>query len=360
MAAQIDPAFWRGRRVFVTGNTGFKGSWLSLWLKELGANIRGYALVPESEPNLFTLARVGDGVPTTFGDVRDLAILEAAMAEALPSIVLHLASQPLVRRSLREPVETYATNVMGTVHVLDAIRRTPSVEAVVVVTSDKCYENDERPRAFREDEAMGGADPYSSSKGCAELVTAAYRSTYFSAGGPPHVASARAGNVIGGGDWSADRLVPDVVRAHEKGEPLKLRFPDAVRPWQHVLDALSGYLVLAQGLHRDRALAQAWNFGPDAASLVTVSSLADRLLAALGDRVRWERDGIPAEHEAITLMLDSKKARTLLEWQPRLSCERAVEWTADWYRAWSEGRPAHETTLEQIRAYGALHPVPAR
>ncbi|HXP94016.1 MAG TPA: CDP-glucose 4,6-dehydratase [Candidatus Binatia bacterium] len=347
-SAQIDASFWRDRAVFITGNTGFKGSWLSLWLSELGAAVSGYALEPDTEPSLFAIAGVGDVAETTIGDVRDLGALERSMKAAEPSVAFHLASQPLVRRGLREPVETYSTNVMGTVHFLEAVRRTPSIEAVVVVTSDKCYDNDERSRAFSETEPMGGADPYSSSKGCAELVTAAYRTSYFSDRGTPHVASARAGNVIGGGDWSEDRIVPDIIRAHALGQAVKLRFPDAVRPWQHILDALCGYLVLAQRLHTERAYAEAWNFGPDEDSVVTVSEIAERMSAALGSGARWEIDAQPAAREASTLCLDSSKAKSRLGWRPQLTCERAVEWTAEWYRLWREGLPAKRTTLAQI------------
>jgi CDP-glucose 4,6-dehydratase len=349
---EIDPSFWHKRRVFVTGNTGFKGSWLTLWLAELGANVSGYALPPDSEPNLYTLASVTEAAATTFGDVRDARALERALNAAKPSVVFHLASQPLLLRGLREPVETYATNVMGTVHLLDAARRTPGVEAVVVVTSDKCYANDEAGQAFVEDEPMGGADPYSNSKGCAELVTAAYRSTYFSEDSSARVASARAGNVIGGGDWSADRLVPDVIRAYQFGTALRLRNPNAVRPWQHVLDALSGYLLLAQGVQRDRAFAEAWNFGPDADSVVTVGELALGVQGALGETTPWEVVPQP-EHEASTLNLDSSKAKARLGWRPRLSCRAAVEWTAAWYRAWHEGRAVRALTLEQITNYSA-------
>lgn len=353
----VNPSFWRGKRVLVTGHTGFKGSWLSLWLQELGAEVIGFALAPGTEPSLFELARVAEGMESVLGDVRDLEHLERTVRDHRPEVVIHMAAQSLVRYSYDHPVETYATNVMGTVHVLEAVRRIGGVRAVVCVTSDKCYENAETDRPYREDDPMGGFDPYSSSKGCDELVVAAYRRSFF----PPSrlsqhgtaVASARAGNVIGGGDWSPDRLVVDVVDAFLEGRTARIRFPDAVRPWQHVADPLVGYMMLAERLWHDGApFAEAWNFGPDTTGIATVGTLVERLADLWGEGARWTTDGEEHPHEAKLLMLDAAKARDRLAWKPKLALDDALAWTVEWYRSYSDGTDVRSLTRRQIAAHG--------
>ncbi|HET9275464.1 MAG TPA: CDP-glucose 4,6-dehydratase [Gemmatimonadales bacterium] len=358
MSGQVDPAFWRGRRVFLTGHTGFKGAWLALWLERLGARVTGYALPPEEgRPSLFEAAGIAGGIDSRFGDIRDVDALSAAMRAAEPDVVLHLAAQALVRRSYAEPLATYATNVMGTAHLLEACRSLPSVRAVVVVTSDKCYENREWPHAYREPDPMGGHDPYSSSKGCAELVTAAYRASFFGRPDAPAIASARAGNVIGGGDWAEDRLVPDLIRGLGRNEPVPIRSPGATRPWQHVLEPLRGYLVLAERLVSDpRGAAEAWNFGPNDRSVVTVRVLAEavaREWGGGGGDLRFGTGG-DALHEATFLGLDWGKARARLGWSPLLGLEEAVEMTVGWYRRQHE-QPARarELCLTQIDDYAS-------
>ncbi|HET7233281.1 MAG TPA: CDP-glucose 4,6-dehydratase [Longimicrobium sp.] len=345
------PEFWRGRRVLVTGHTGFKGSWLSLWLQRMGAQVTGYALAPDTTPSLFELARVEEGMDSVTGDVRDLDALAAAFAHARPEVVFHLAAQSLVRASYQDPVGTYATNVMGTVNVLEAARRAGGVRAVVVVTSDKCYENREWVWGYRENEAMGGHDPYSSSKGCAELVTAAYRSSFFGADIGTSVGSVRAGNVIGGGDWAPDRLVPDAMRAFGAGEPLVVRNPRSIRPWQHVLEPLAGYLLLGERLCADPQAAEGWNFGSEHDDSRPVGWVADRLAGLWGDGARWEQDPGTHPHEARSLRLDSAKARDRLGWAPRLPIGAALEWTVEWYRAAAGGADARALTEAQIQRY---------
>ncbi|MBK7137199.1 MAG: CDP-glucose 4,6-dehydratase [Rhodocyclales bacterium] len=349
----VNPAFWRGRRVFLTGHTGFKGGWLSLWLAELGAEVHGYALAPPTEPNLFTTAGVEKRLAaSTLADIRDAAKLEQAMQAARPEVVLHLAAQPLVRQSYAEPVETFAVNVMGTVNLLEAVRRTPGVKAVVNVTTDKCYENREWVWPYRENEALGGHDPYSSSKACSELVTAAWRRSFLDAAGV-QLASARAGNVIGGGDWAADRLLPDFLRSLDAGKPLVVRSPQATRPWQHVLEPLSGYRMLAERLCTEgAAFTEAWNFGPDEADTRPVQWIVEALCARMPGAA-WQRDASPQPHEAHTLRLDSAKAHARLGWQPRWNLQRALEATLDWHQAWKAGTDMADFSLRQIRAYEA-------
>lgn len=361
----LDPAFWANRRVFLTGHTGFKGGWLALWLGAMSVEVTGYALPAPSTPSLFELAGVEAALTHVHGDVRDLAGLRAAMKKANPEIVIHMAAQALVRASYRDPVENYATNVMGTVHVLEAVRHTESVRAALIVTSDKCYENREWPWAYREDEAFGGFDPYSNSKGCAELVTAAYRTSFFHpqsyATHGVAVASARAGNVVGGGDWAQDRLIPDAARAFLKGEALQVRNPGAIRPWQHVLDPLHGYLVLAQALvNHGAAFAQGWNFGPGEASEQPVRGVLD-LFAAHWPGARWQVTGEAASlHEAHYLRLDCGKARQLLNWRPVYDLKETLSETAAWYQAYGAGgQPMGEVTRRQIAAFMARLPVRA-
>ena len=352
----VNSSFWAGRRVFVTGHTGFKGGWLSLWLQDLGAEVTGYALSPPTQPSLFEVSRVGEGIRSIIADVRDPGSLLIAMTEAAPEVVFHLAAQPLVREAYRNPVETYATNVMGTVHLLEAVRQTPDVRAVVNVTSDKCYENREWLWGYRENEPMGGRDPYSNSKGCSELVTTAWRDSFFNpARHEEHgvaLASARAGNVIGGGDCAEERLVPDLLRAFEQGRSAVIRYPDAVRPWQHVLEPVSGYLRLAERLvEAGPAHAEAWNFGPDDAAAVQVRLLADHLCQAWGHGAVWHHEAGEHLHEATMLRLDSTKARTRLNWCPRWPLAKALEATVDWHRAYLAGDDCRAKTLDQIREY---------
>lgn len=353
MEALVNPA-WAGRRVLVTGDTGFKGSWLSLWLAAMGARVTGFALPPPSEPSLFEVAGIGELIDHVAGDVRDLAAVCAAVERARPEVVFHLAAQPLVRLSYSEPVETYAVNVMGTVHLLEAVRQSGGVKAVVCVTSDKCYENREWTWPYRESDAMGGHDPYSSSKGAAELVVSAWRRSYWQNEGPA-LASVRAGNVIGGGDWAADRLVPDLVRAFEAGAAPLVRSPDSVRPWQHVLGALHGYLLLAERLLAgERHLADGWNFGPSDDDARPVRWIVERMRAAWGEgALPSDADSGPRPHEAGLLRLDSSKARAELGWRPALDLGDAIEWIVQWHQAVARGEDARAVTLRQIGRYSA-------
>jgi len=353
---EVNPAFWMGKCVLLTGHTGFKGSWLSLWLQSMGVQVVGYALAPPTKPSLFEVAGVGKGMTSIIGDVRDLEHLRNVFAKHRPEIVIHMAAQPLVRYSYIEPVETYSTNVMGTVNLLEAVRGTDSIKALVNVTSDKCYENREWIWGYRENEAMGGYDPYSSSKGCAELVTAAYRDSYFH---PEKykmhglaIASARAGNVIGGGDWADDRLVPDIMRSITHGKPVIVRNPHAIRPWQHVLEPLSGYLVLARKLYEGGVTyAEGWNFGPNEEDAKPVQWIVEKLTQAWGGGASWVLDGGDHPHEAQYLKLDCSKAKMRLDWHPRWHLEDALGAITDWHRAQRDGKDMRELTLRQIGAY---------
>ncbi len=351
--------FWSGKRVLVTGHTGFKGSWLVLWLHALGARVTGYALQPPTDPALWNSLILSEPFRSEIADIRDAERLVHLFRQVQPKLVFHLAAQSLVRPSYEDPVATYATNVMGTLNVLEAVRRTGGVRAVVNVTSDKCYENREWHRGYREDDAMGGYDPYSSSKGCAELLTAAYRNSFFN---PERhdthgvsLASARGGNVVGGGDWAQDRLVPDVMRAALRGQPARIRNPSAVRPWQHVLDPLHGYLILAERLWRNGAeFAGGWNFGPAEEDAVPVRKVADQLVSRWGNGAGWIADPGPHPHEAHYLYLDCSKARSLLGWRPRLAFADALAWTVDWYRGYGRKADLKAICLEQIRRFEGL------
>lgn len=345
---------WRGRRVFITGHTGFKGSWLALWLADLGAEVTGYSLAPPTEPSLFDQARVAGVLHRDIrGDVRDLPALQAAVAEANPEMVFHLAAQPLVRYSYAEPVETYATNVMGTVHLLEACRTVEGLRGVVCITSDKCYENREWVWPYRENDPMGGHDPYSSSKGAAELVIAAYRRSFFHHDGAPGIASVRAGNVIGGGDWALDRLVPDIVRALEAGKRPLIRAPASVRPWQHVLEALGGYLMIAERLMAgDTAAAAGWNFGPADDDTQPVGWIVEQMLAAWGAE-GWDRPDGAQPHEAKLLKLDCSKARNELGWRPAMGLGEALTKVTEWHKAVAGGEDARAVCTAQLNDYRA-------
>ena len=358
-----DPAFWAGRRVLITGHSGFKGAWLSLWLKHMGASVTGLSAgAPSagapSEPSMHALTRVAEGIEEVDTDVRSFEAVRDAVEGCRPEVVLHLAAQPFVRRSLRDPRTTYEINVMGTVNVLEAVRGAEGVRAVVAVTSDKAYDNRGTGRAFVEDDAKGGADPYSSSKGCAELVVDAYLRSYFGPGAPaaPRVGAARAGNVIGGGDRGEDRLVPDLVRAAQAGEPLRIRNPDAVRPWQHVLEPLSGYLTLAQALVDDPVAQGGWNFGPPAGAAPTVGELAARLAALWPGEVEVVHEREARSREAASLALDSTKARERLGWASRWGLDQTLRAIVEWHAAEARGEDLRAVTLAQIERYEAARP----
>lgn len=347
----LNSPWWAGRKVLLTGHTGFKGGWLALWLQALGATVRGFALPASTQPSLWSEAALADRVPGDFADIRNAQAIAQAVQEFQPELVLHLAAQPLVRESYRTPADTYATNVMGTVNLLEGVRQCPSVRAVLVITTDKCYENREWLWPYREQDSLGGFDPYSSSKACAELVCSAYRDSFLSQTGIA-LATARAGNVIGGGDWSPDRLIPDIFRAWQRGEELVLRYPQATRPWQHVLEPLAGYLTLAQALlHDGERYAEAWNFGPDANSVATVETIVRQLAERWPSPVNWRVDAGEKPHEASLLALDSSKARLVLGWQPRWTLREALERTLEWHLAWQKGHDMYRFTREQIAIY---------
>jgi CDP-glucose 4,6-dehydratase len=351
--------FWKGKQVLVTGHTGFKGSWLVLWLQALGSEVIGYSLPPPTQPSLFELARVSERMISITGDIRDFELLQKVIAENKPEVVIHLAAQSVVRSSYDNPIETYSTNVMGTVNLLEAIRQLELPCVVVNVTSDKCYENKNWIWGYRENEPLGGHDPYSSSKACAELVTSAFRESYFRNGGskPPKVlvASGRAGNVIGGGDWTKDQLVPDTMRAFISGQPVRIRSPYAVRPWQFVLEPLCGYLSLAEHLcSHGGEFSEAWNFGPHEGDMKPVAWIAENISTLWRNGARWELDASTHPHEAQLLKLDSSKARSKLGWSPKLRLIQTIEWVVEWYKAYQEGKDLRAVTTAQIDRYENL------
>jgi CDP-glucose 4,6-dehydratase len=355
----MNPAFWKGKRVLLTGHTGFKGSWLSLWLQSIGAQVVGYALPPPTNPSLFDVAGVGKGMTSVIGDIRDLGKLQAVFAEHKPEIVIHMAAQPLVRYSYQNPVETYSINVMGTVHLLEAVRTCPGVKAVVNITTDKCYENREWVWGYRENEPMGGHDPYSNSKGCAELVSSSYRSSFFNANNHGQhgvaLATGRAGNVIGGGDWAQDRLIPDILGAFELGKRVLIRNPHSVRPWQHVLEPLRGYLTLAECLfEHGPAFAEGWNFGPNDEDARPVAWIVAQMAAMWAEDAQWQFDDGENPHEANYLKLDISKARSRLGWHPALHLNDALKLVIDWSKQRQAGADMRQVTLGQIHAYHAL------
>jgi len=344
--------FWHNKKVFITGHTGFKGSWLCLWLHFLGAKVTGYALKPPTEPSLFKLCKIDKLVRSIIGDVRNLKLLKKVMISAKPEIVIHMAAQPLVRQSYRDPVETYAVNVMGTVNVLEAVRSCKSVKAVINVTTDKIYENKERSTGYKESEPLGGYDPYSSSKACSELVTSAYRNSFLKNG--TAVATARAGNVIGGGDWGTDRLVPDFIKAILKGNKIRIRNPKAIRPWQYVLDPLNGYLILAQKLYKNgQKYAEPWNFGPDDRDAKTVEWLIKRLCSKWGGNASYAIDNKKHPHETQTLKLDSSKAKARLKWKTKMHLENAVDKVIEWTKEYKEKKDLRRVCMDQIKEYMA-------
>ena len=350
--AQIEKEFWSGKRVFITGHTGFKGSWLCLWLQSLGSHVKGYSLEPPTTPALFNEASVDDEMESEIGDIRDLASVTKSMVTFNPDVLIHMAAQPLVRLSYSNPVETYSTNVMGTVHVLEAARECSNLRSIVIVTTDKCYENKEWEWGYRENESMGGYDPYSNSKGCVELVTSAYRQSFFSDANGPQLASARAGNVIGGGDWAVDRLIPDAIKAFEKKQPVIVRNPQAIRPWQHVLEPISGYLILAEQLYKNtHSFAEGWNFGPKDEDARSVEWILNKMTQLWGEEASWQLDIKSHPHEANYLKLDISKAKNKLNWQPTWGLSYTLEKIIQWQKNWLLGGKNKDYCLKEINDY---------
>ncbi len=346
---KVNPSFWNKKRVFLTGHTGFKGSWLSLWLQSMGATVKGYALDPPTVPSLFVVASVEDNMLSEIGDIRNLDKLKKSMLSFDPDILIHMAAQPLVRLSYEEPVETYTTNVIGTVNVLESARYCENLKAIVSVTTDKCYENKEWNWGYREDDVIGGYDPYSSSKGCAEIATAAYRNSFFNNNDSASIATARAGNVIGGGDWADDRLIPDILKAFENNEPVIIRNPLSTRPWQHVLEPLSGYLVLAERLYDfGNEFAEAWNFGPKDDSNKPVSWILDKMIGYWKGEAKWILDVKSNPHEAGFLKLDCSKASSRLKWNSKWSLEDTLKMIVEWHQDWLRGENMKEKCLNEI------------
>lgn len=348
---EVNSKFWKGKKVFLSGHTGFKGSWLSIWLQFMGAELRGFSLEPQTSPALFSEANVAEKMESIIGDIRDKDLILESMRKFNPDIVIHMAAQPLVRASYRDPVETYSTNIMGTVHLLEAARFCSNLRAVLNVTTDKCYANNEWEWGYRENEPMGGVDPYSSSKACSELVTSAYRSSFFQKSGIA-LATARAGNVIGGGDWSENRLIPDILKAFENKQPVIIRNPKAIRPWQHVLEPLSGYLVLLERLYNDgQNFADAWNFGPNDQDVQTVKWIVEKMTADWDHKQNWEIDSLDQPHEANYLKLDISKAKNKLGWEPKWDLATAIQKIIKWHQSWQSGENTQSLCIDQIKQY---------
>ncbi len=349
---RVHKDFWNSKRVYLTGHTGFKGSWMSLWLQSMGAIVKGYSLEPNTTPNLFTEACVGIDMESEIGDIRDLNQVSKSMLDFNPDVLIHLAAQPLVRYSYKNPIETYSTNIMGTVNVLESARKCSNLKSIVSITTDKCYENTGVKTGYKEHDPMGGHDPYSSSKGCAELVISAYKRSFFNSENSASLASARAGNVIGGGDWSEDRLIPDILRAFEKSEPVIIRNPLSTRPWQHVLEPISGYLVLAENLynHGD-AFAEGWNFGPKDEDCKPVNWILDRMVDNWGSDASWKLDKNNNPHEADFLKLDCSKAANRLKWQPKWDLKEALKMIVDWHQNYLNGKELKEECLNEIQKF---------
>lgn len=347
----ISRDFWRGRRVLLTGHTGFKGSWLTLWLHELGAKVWGYSLQPPTTPNLFDIANIAKLSTSTIGDICQAGDLATCINLCRPQTVFHLAAQALVSEGYNDPVGTYATNVMGTVNILEACRSQPTIESVVVITTDKCYDNRETLHNYQECDPLGGRDPYSSSKACAEIVSAAYRASFLASAHSPRLATARAGNVIGGGDWAANRLVPDLLRSFSEGQPATLRHPNAIRPWQHVLEPLAGYIQLAEKLCTDSTFARPWNFGPDLCDCVSTAAIANLAADHWGANARWTTVDTQFPHESQLLRLDTDSARQMLKWRPKWALNEAVRQTVAWHRAWLGGHDMQSFSRDQIAQY---------
>lgn len=348
---KVDLNFWKGKKVFITGHTGFKGSWLSLWLQSMGVIIKGYSLEAPTTPALFNVAKVQEGMETEVGDIRNLEAIKKSMKEFNPDILIHMAAQPLVRLSYYDPVETYSTNVMGTVNVLEAARSCKNLKAIVSVTTDKCYENKEWFWGYRENEPMGGYDPYSNSKGCAELVSSAYRNSFFREENSANLATARAGNVIGGGDWAKDRLIPDILNALQQKQPVIIRNPLAVRPWQHVLEPLSGYLMLAESLYKETGYDEAWNFGPRDNDCKPVGDIINKMTQQWGNGVEWRQDTSHNPHEAHLLKLDCSKAHLRLNWEPRWNVDQTLEKIISWHKTWLDKKDMKDYCLKEIDEY---------
>jgi len=352
LKGQVNPEFWNRKKVFLTGHSGFKGSWTSLWLQSMGAIVKGYSLEPNTTPNLFSAANVSENMDSEIGDIRDLKQISKSMKDFNPDVLIHMAAQPLVRLSYQEPVDTYTTNVIGTVNVLEAARNCANLKAIVSITTDKCYENNEWAWGYRENEPMGGHDPYSSSKGCAELVTAAYRNSFFNTNDTPFLASGRAGNVIGGGDWAEDRLIPDILKAFEKEQSVIIRNPLSTRPWQHVLEPISGYLVLAERLYNDgEAFAEGWNFGPKDEDCKPVGWILDLMVEKWGKGANWELDKNNNPHEAGFLKLDCSKAALKLNWTPKWHLDKTLDLIVDWHQNWLSGKNNKQQCLQEIVSY---------
>jgi len=351
----MDKEFWRNKKVFVTGHTGFKGSWMSLWLKELGAQVTGFALAPPTSPSHFDLINLENKIDSHIGDIREIGFLKEVIYSCQPEIVIHMAAQSLVLDSYEDPIATYMTNVIGTLHVFEAVRQCSSVKTVINITTDKCYENKEWCWGYRENEPMGGHDPYSSSKGCAELLTKSYQKSFFTSDSGVNLASVRAGNVIGGGDWAENRLIPDFIKAIISGEPAIIRSPDSIRPWQHVLEPIAGYLILAEKMSSDvgRNFVGGWNFGPADIDVQTVSQISDKLCNFWGEGVSWKIEDQNKEHphEATYLKLDCSKARGEIGWKPLLDLDKALDWIVEWYKCFQQNGDMTEITLRQIRRY---------